>query len=585
MRLLIAIVLLLLAPSIVEAGGACCLATTCYTTTQDSCEIDLVGIWMGEGTSCTGNPCDDYPSGACCIDDGACVIKTQLVCEYSGGTFQGAATICSPNPCPQPPTGACCLPDSSCATLSAIACTALDGTYRGDAVACIPNPCASIPPPYQFTGHRFGLLVVSITEATAEKYIKRLVNHPDSLWRATLVSDEHGWRPIKGASGVTACQTVGLQGFSDCNLCGHADCLEGLSWDLCCYYYAAPAARSAYPAVPNTSNLMMAFRVAGYDSVPPDSVSFKNLRDHIPTPVSRFDTLTAYADWLISGYPTIKEWSVSNEVESPQYWGSTPGQYLAVVETLRTHLLDSCSDCRVAISFQLPGLGVGYLYPGAEAWWVKLASNADVFDIVDTHYNITRWPADTLLTQWERVAPGKEMICMEVGVLDSLYGGEMPGIGGTPLKQAQDLPKLLTMLFDVGYHRLSVNLYDHDNGGKNAPFFLHASIVNEDGAPKQSFWAYKTMIRKVDRFTSVEKLAVGQYRYEFGHHGRVYLFWSGAFPVSLFRNYVLVTDAVTGGNRIVLSGKVTITEGEPIWVSDYPDWTLPGTGEGRNPSP
>lgn len=39
------------------------------------------------------------PIGACCFDDGTCVVTTQNLCESEGGTYLGDGTSCIPNPC------------------------------------------------------------------------------------------------------------------------------------------------------------------------------------------------------------------------------------------------------------------------------------------------------------------------------------------------------------------------------------------------------------------------------------------------------------------------------------------------------
>ncbi len=72
--------------------GACCTGTTCSITTQANC----TGTYLGNGTSCSGNPCLPPVTGACCVDN-VCSITTQAACT---GTYQGDNTTCASNPCP-----------------------------------------------------------------------------------------------------------------------------------------------------------------------------------------------------------------------------------------------------------------------------------------------------------------------------------------------------------------------------------------------------------------------------------------------------------------------------------------------------
>jgi hypothetical protein len=72
--------------------GACCTGLSCSITTQANC----TGTYLGNGSSCSGNPCLPTPTGACCVE-GVCSITTQAACT---GTYQGDNTTCVSNPCP-----------------------------------------------------------------------------------------------------------------------------------------------------------------------------------------------------------------------------------------------------------------------------------------------------------------------------------------------------------------------------------------------------------------------------------------------------------------------------------------------------
>ncbi|MFQ5500737.1 MAG: S8 family serine peptidase [Phycisphaerae bacterium] len=122
--------------------GACCGADgSCTIREQANC-MAIGGVYQGDGTSCTPNPCPQ-PMGACCFVDGSCLVQSLVDCSAANGTFQGVNTVCTPNPCPQP-TGGCCHIDGTCTQETAASCTAGGGVYQGDNIPCFPNPC---PPP------------------------------------------------------------------------------------------------------------------------------------------------------------------------------------------------------------------------------------------------------------------------------------------------------------------------------------------------------------------------------------------------------------------------------------------------------
>jgi hypothetical protein len=111
--------------------GACCRGTACTIRTHPNC-TDVGGVWHGEITTCSPNPCLP-PTGSCCFLSGECQVTTQYDCPGQWTMFG----VCTPNPC-VPHWGACCYPDGTCAWTSQPNCT---GIWTMDGI-CTPNPCA-----------------------------------------------------------------------------------------------------------------------------------------------------------------------------------------------------------------------------------------------------------------------------------------------------------------------------------------------------------------------------------------------------------------------------------------------------------
>jgi len=121
-------------------GGACCNDVTCSIQTQANCEA-ASGIYNGDDSTCSPNPCTALPSGACCdLTLGTCTITTTAACS---GWYQGDGSLCSPNPCPPPPTGACCA-NGVCSIATQVACVAGGGSYVFDNADCGPFVCPCI---------------------------------------------------------------------------------------------------------------------------------------------------------------------------------------------------------------------------------------------------------------------------------------------------------------------------------------------------------------------------------------------------------------------------------------------------------
>ncbi len=94
-----------------------------------------------------GMPCDahinDYRVsvstnhlGACCMGAFCIAGVMQAGCALEGGVYMGDNTVCSPNPCQAQLTGACCT-STGCSVLTPEACAAAAGSYKGHSAPCV----------------------------------------------------------------------------------------------------------------------------------------------------------------------------------------------------------------------------------------------------------------------------------------------------------------------------------------------------------------------------------------------------------------------------------------------------------------
>ncbi len=77
--------------------GGCCQAGACSLQTQTNC-ASLGGVYQGNGSSCSPNPCV-VVTGACCANNASCNVGTQTACVTGGGTYQGNGTTCGDVSC------------------------------------------------------------------------------------------------------------------------------------------------------------------------------------------------------------------------------------------------------------------------------------------------------------------------------------------------------------------------------------------------------------------------------------------------------------------------------------------------------
>ena len=104
--------------------GACCLEDgSCVMELATLCFSSWGGTFMGG--ECADNPCPD-PIGACCNNmmgpDGTCDLFTEALCESYSGYWQGGATDCETAGCEMEPPGSCCLPYGGCEIMTMYQC-------------------------------------------------------------------------------------------------------------------------------------------------------------------------------------------------------------------------------------------------------------------------------------------------------------------------------------------------------------------------------------------------------------------------------------------------------------------------------
>ena len=111
--------------------GACCLEDgSCVMEYATQCFSSWGGTFMGG--ECADNPCPD-PIGACCNNwngpNMTCDLFTEPDCETYGGYWQGGATDCESAGCTMEPWGSCCLPYGGCQSMTMMEC---DQEYMDD---------------------------------------------------------------------------------------------------------------------------------------------------------------------------------------------------------------------------------------------------------------------------------------------------------------------------------------------------------------------------------------------------------------------------------------------------------------------
>ena len=257
----------------------------------------------------------------------------------------------------------------------------------------------------------------------------------------------------------------------------------------------------------------------------------------------------------------VKYWEIENEAQAPMFWSGSAQEYADIVLLANEEIKSYCPDCKVGISLGTP-------FPN-DKWLNAMFGICDSIDFLDLHYPLME---DTTLDNWKNNCPNNEIITTESGLPDyniKLKDGRLgEKMGGTPEKQAQDLIKYNTILFSAGYNQIYWFIIDFDWDPKvGDDFWEHAGLLTKEYERKPAFNSYKTMINKVDHFTSITQLAEGQYKYSFSNKNPVYVLWCDTGTCSLpseISGIVKFTDYL--GNEETKQASQIVLSGSPIFV-------------------
>ena len=198
--------------------GACCTGMNCGMTTELTC----TGVYLGDNTTCAGNPCDTTPAGRCCYDDGLsgeCSVTTETACDSAGGVYGGDDTDCTGCPCLLSAPGACCT-NEVCDYIREEDCIDGGGVFLGAyrecwAEACTPAACCF--------GHTCAVVANHECIDGGGRYQYGVTTcDPDpcaqTIWTPYVAGDMNGWEAgtlpmTEVGEGVYELQLFGLEPY------------------------------------------------------------------------------------------------------------------------------------------------------------------------------------------------------------------------------------------------------------------------------------------------------------------------------------------------------------------------------------
>ena len=274
-------------------------------------------------------------------------------------------------------------------------------------------------------------------------------------------------------------------------------------------------------------------------------------------------------DMLGLKYP-IKHWQVG-------FAPSLRGRYLVFFDGSSQDYLEVLIATYQAVKEADPEAKVlhatmGTMWPQQVSFWEPIFDKgSQYFDIASIQ---TVWP----LAELGHPEPDKteliaitELTVPEFKELLSKYGIDKPiwvtnafyypHADVSPEELGQIFVKSYVISFACGadkffYERFKALLFE-------PPLFKQAALIGENGEKSPAYYGLRTLIEKLDKFTTAEKLAEGRYR--FTVEGKaIYVLWSAGEIPEEMTGEVLVTD-IYGEETRTNSSAIKLTE-SPVFV-------------------
>src|SRR3989339_1099561 len=251
----------------------------------------------------------------------------------------------------------------------------------------------------------------------------------------------------------------------------------------------------------------------------------------------------------------IKYWQIENEV-SGIYYGGTEADYAELLGRSYNIIKANCPDCQVLIA-GMPNVVLGqhaYNYYNSVLSEVKKRPGCSngCFDIFDVHINGYR-------SVGQNYSDAVSLLASH-GLAKTIWSTEFGPLNNHLDSRdtiEEDLIKSYMVALKTGFKKLFWRISE-------CP-----SCIISQGQKTNSYYAYKTLISKLEGFNSVSKLTDTQYKINFSNKNPVYVLWCDSASCQ-------ITTEIQGTVRVIdyrgtttnkNAGGIILTKG-PVFVEE-----------------
>jgi hypothetical protein len=283
------------------------------------------------------------------------------------------------------------------------------------------------------------------------------------------------------------------------------------------------------------------------------------------------EDINAYKEFLrnaVNKYKDkVKYYQIENEPAGKRFWHDTPENYARLLKEAYLTIKEACPECKVVMAGATSGKfssGDGDFY---ESVFKVLKADSDCketgcHDIFDLHTascdvclnpGIDCSPDGCSLIK--RAFDTARNLQNKYGFIKPIWSTEFGYLKGSLINTQKSLIKSFVYALDLGYEKLFWRVAED------------CCKILDNNQPTNTYYAYKTLIKKIGGYSTLTKIADGQYKFTFSDKNPVYVLWCDSGNCALpsgIKGSVRVTNYL-GNEEVMDASQITLTE-SPVFV-------------------
>jgi hypothetical protein len=255
----------------------------------------------------------------------------------------------------------------------------------------------------------------------------------------------------------------------------------------------------------------------------------------------------------------IKYWEASNEPSMQDgfntFFNGSSEDYLEILKATYQAVKDADPEAKVLHA------GMAGMDPWMVSFWEPIfEEGSQYFDIANIH---SIGASEELNVPEFRELLSQHSIAKPIWVTEAQHrtGMTLYGKNVSSEEHARILSKSYVLSFALGVDKIFYTSFKAPPSSQDQ--FQQSALVDASGEKRPAYYALETLIEKLDKFTSAEKLAEGEYKFMVAGEA-IYVLWgSGEIPGEI-TGEVLLTD-IYGEETRTDSSAIKLTE-SPIFV-------------------